>query len=101
MKTKQITVTEENDWEGETFSYILEVDEKMLSKIKEGLKDVDCIEIEENTSHTKEDVKKYNKISSNSYADRFQFCKIEKLPKGKFKWYDDVFYKGKGLEYAE
>ena len=43
----QVTITERNNWEGETFSYIIEVDDKMLSEIKLGLKYVDNVKIEE------------------------------------------------------
>jgi hypothetical protein len=47
---KQITVTERNQWEGETFSYILNVDDEMLSRIKNGLKNKSNVKIEEDTT---------------------------------------------------
>ena len=95
---KQITVTERNDWEGETFSYILNIDDDILSKIKKGLKKIPNVKIEEDTTYTKESIKKLNKSSSNSYMDRYQFCELKTLPTGKFDWYDDVFYKAVGLK---
>lgn len=94
---KQITVTERNRWENETFSYILSVDDEMLSKIKKGLENKSNIKIEEDTTYTLESIKVLNDKSSNTYMDRYQFAEI-KLPTGKFDWYDDVFYKAVGLD---
>lgn len=94
---KQITVTERNEWEGETFSYILNVDDEMLSKIKNGLKNKSNLKIEEDTTHTVESIKSLNRQSHNTYMNRYQFNEI-KLPTGKFDWYDDVFYKAVGLD---
>jgi hypothetical protein len=94
---KQITVTERNHWENETFSYVLNVDAEMLSKIKKGLGKKSNVKIEEDTTYTLESIKVLNDKSSNTYMDRYQFAEI-KLPTGKFDWYDDVFYKAVGLD---
>jgi hypothetical protein len=94
--TKQITVTERNRWENETFSYILNIDDEMLIKLKDGLKNKSNVKIEECTTHTKESIIPLNNASSNTYMDRYQFCEIC-LPAGKFDWYYDVIYKAVGL----
>ena len=96
-QTKQITVTERNAQEGETFSYIINVDNDILSKIKKGLKSRPNIKIEEDTNYTKSSIIKLNKESHNRYMERYQFYDII-LPKGRIDWYSDVFYKAVGLK---
>ena len=54
---KQVTITERNQWERETFSYILELDEQTLLEFKNGLKNQSNVKIDENTTYTKEQVK--------------------------------------------
>jgi hypothetical protein len=100
MDTIQITVTENNDWEGETFSYILNVDAEMLAQIEFGLSayNESVIWIDKFTSFTQESIKPLNRISNNTYMNRFGFYEVKELPKEDFRWYEDVFYKGVGLE---
>lgn len=93
---KQITITEKNKWEGETFSYILYLDDETILEFKNGLKNTSNVKIEENTAYTVELVDELNKKSNNSYMDRFQFVKFIK-PTGKFDWYTDVVYKAVGF----
>ncbi len=102
-KTTQLTITEHNDWEGETFSYIFDnVSEEMVSMLKDGLDEMveeGTIEIEENSSYTKEQVTILNSKANNSYMKRFGFYKIPDLSTiPKEEYYDEVFYKAKGLE---
>jgi len=97
----QITVTEKNSWEGETFSYILDnITETELKLIKGGLGNVSNVKIDENTSFTKEEVEKLNDKSNNTYMARYQFNELKPFvyTKTDLNWYDDVFYKGVGLE---
>ena len=97
---KHVTITERNEWERETFSYILELDEKTILDFKNGLKDNSNIKIEENTTYTQEQVEKLNNNSNNNYMDRFQFVKFKK-PDYNFKWYDDIVYKAVGFTRVE
>lgn len=93
---RQITVTEKNHWESETFSYILEVNDAILDKIKRGLSSHPNVKIEEDTTFSVESIIPLNDRSNNSYMDRYQFNTLA-LPNGEFDWYEDVFYKGVGL----
>lgn len=97
-KIIQVTITEENDWEGETFSYILYIPRKTAFKIEEAFKSDYEVTIDYPTKYTEAKVKNINKMSKNTYMDRIGFYKLDKLPKGKFDWYEDIFYKGKGLK---
>jgi hypothetical protein len=94
---KQVTITEKNQWERETFSYILNLDDKTILEFKNGLKDNSNVKIEEDTNYTKELVKELNNKSNNGYMDRYQFVEFEK-PNYDFKWYDDVIYKAVGFK---
>ena len=96
---KQVTITERNQWEGETFSYILNLDDETILEFKNGLKDSPNVKIEEDTNYTKEQVKELNNRSNNSYMSRFQFVEFEK-PNYDFKWYDDVVYKAVGFKWV-
>jgi len=93
---RQITVTEQNEWEGETFSYIVTVDDQTIEDIKTGLVKYKNVKIVENTTFTYENIVGLNDSSSNSYMDRYQF-NVLVLPEGDFDWYYDVFYKATGL----
>lgn len=94
---KQVTITERNKWEGETFSYILNLDEETILELKNGLKDQSNVKIEEGTNYTEEQVKELNDRSNNSYMDRYQFVEFEK-PNYDFEWYNDVVYKAVGFK---
>ncbi len=97
----QVTVTENNDNEGESFSYIFnDANDSFVSnlmtilsaEIEEGF-----IEIEENTDYTEDLVKKLNKASKNTYMDRFGFYKIP-VVSVESDIYSEVFYKAVGLD---
>ena len=99
-QTTQYTITEHNDWEGESFSYIMLLTEEQADIIKRqinvGLEEE--LEIEE-TSYTQEDVEKINKASENTYMDRIGFYKFREWA-SLDNWEEGVgvFYKAVGLE---
>lgn len=101
MEKKQYTITEYNDWEGESFGYIMllttEEAEKIEKKAKEIFEDEEVITIEE-TDYTEKDVEKINRVSSNSYMNRLGFYEF-KSDKVLDEWneHGDLFYKGNGL----
>jgi hypothetical protein len=94
---KQVTITEINQWEGETFSYILNLDDETILEFKNGLKDQSNVKIEEDTNFTKEQVKDLNNKSNNGYMCRYQFVEFKK-PDYDFEWYEDIVYKAVGFE---
>jgi len=93
---KQITITEENEWENETFSYVLTLDDETILEFKKEMEQFENVHIEENTTYTQIQINDLNSQSENDYMDRYQFCEFEK-PNHEFNWYDDVVYKGVGF----
>ena len=93
----QIRVIEHNDWEGETFSYILDEGLETVNKIQHVLHEADEFgevwEIELNTEYTSELVNTLNKHSQNTYMDYIGFYEIP----GGAEITEDLFYKGAGL----
>lgn len=80
----QITIREKCHWEGETFNYILEVNEKQLEDIKQYAKEANDGKIPSNywvleSEYTKEQVEELNEKSRNGYMSEYQFCS---LPEG-------------------
>ena len=55
----QYTITEENDWEGETFSYVMDLTDEEFNYINDRIGSIDALSIEP-TTHTKESVKIIN-----------------------------------------
>lgn len=120
MNTKQYTITEENDWEGETFGYIMDLTDDEVALITKGLTESEFHSIEQ-SSHTPEDVALVNKHSDNSYMPRLGFYEfkeplvdmiadndacidgdddydeIEKEEQKEQFLTNEVFYKGAGL----
>jgi hypothetical protein len=100
----QITVTDKNEWEGESFSFILEVTPEVLAQIKEGIKDyIDGeLTLQENTEYTQEFVEKKNRMAYglgyNRYMDRYGFYEFDRDLSNVVNWYEDVFYKAVGLK---
>lgn len=91
----QITVTDHNEWEGEDFSFILEVDDKTAKRIYMNRNRYMSVEL--NTAHTPESIKAINIRSDNGYMDRIGFYEINKpLPK-RGGLYEKIFYKANGL----
>lgn len=95
----QVTITEHNDWEGETFGYILDLEPILIDKILKGLQEEieeGVIEVSVDTNYTQEQVDTINKHSSNTYMDRLNFYSL--AVNDVEDWYYDVFYKGVGLK---
>jgi len=115
---QQYTITEENDWEGESFGYIMDLTSEEFEFIQTNIKDSQCLTIEK-SDYSKKEVKLVNQHSENTYMPRLGFYKfkekffdlIEKLRQeveDEFEWTDDVeknrfvletlvFYKALGL----
>lgn len=97
----QVTFTDINDYEGESFSFIMEIeDEQMIDVIEQGTIDWQeegSFKIERNTTYTQEQVSLINKHSDNEYMDRIGFYEFKDYRNVK-DWYMDVFYKGIGLK---
>lgn len=93
----QIRVIENNDNEGEKFSYILDVPLKTVNDIQVALKEVDeygdVWDVELNTKYTQEEVDMLNKHVDNGYMDYIGFYEI---PEGS-EINEELFYKGAGL----
>ena len=112
---QQVTIEERNGNEGETWSYILYMNEDEYQHLKYILDNDDSISIFERAStmfkiylsnYTKDGVELINKHSSNGYKDRINFYKIvdinilnifvsENYDKLNFV---NIFYKAKGLK---
>ena len=96
---KQYEIEERNDWEGETFSYIVELTEEQFNKIQklfEGDEFEEVCSISE-CDYTKEQVDLINDKSSNSYMDRIAFYKLDPETDLENSEYNDFPYKGNGL----
>lgn len=96
---KQYTVKERNEWEGETFNYVLLLTEDELKIVTEKCEKFGdgSLSVKE-TNHSDEDIKKMNDASDNSYMS---FISAYKLKPGALENWDefgDCFYKGNGLE---
>lgn len=93
----QVRVIEQNDNEGETFSYVLNVTQERAEQLRVVFEDLqdDGWEIEINTSYTPELIETLNKHVDNNYMDYIGFYKI---PDDQVFISEDTFYKGSGLE---
>jgi hypothetical protein len=97
MKTIQITITERNHHEGESFSYILEVSEIMADKIESFCtksniagKIPASYRIDRDTKFTPELIDLLNKQANNGYMNRYDFYGLPK----KIDFNDEsLFYK--------
>jgi hypothetical protein len=91
----QIRVIEDNDWEGETFSYVLQVTPEVAEEIDMLIQSLseDIWSLELNTSYTPEQVEMLNDHVDNGYMDYINFYTI---PEGA-QIDEDLFYKGAGL----
>lgn len=91
----QIRVIEHNDWEGETFSYVLQLSQEQAEYIQKSVEDYwgEFWEVEMNTNYTSEQVELLNKHNDNGYMDYINFYTI---PDGA-QIDEDLFYKGAGL----
>ena len=95
---KQYTVKEINDWEGETFNYVLLLDDSEVKIIKEKIDSLgdDLLSIKE-TSLTDKDIQLLNDNSDNSYMNLFQVCALNENSLENWEEFGDCFYKRNGL----
>lgn len=100
MKTTY-EIKEYNDWEGETFSYIVELEDKQFLTIKERFENcpimTECCSINPISINDKE-IKLINKHSTNSYMNRMNKCTInENINLSNFE-YAEFPYKMNGMK---
>lgn len=97
----QFTVTEGNEWEGETYGYIIFITQNQADFIQDKINQFDIghyLDIKQ-TNYSLYDVSVINKHSSNSYMSRLAFYEFfEEETLNNWKEQDDVFYKGTGLK---
>lgn len=101
---KQYSIIEENDWEGETFEYVVMLTDEEAQIIEAKFKSDDFYtssftiqEFEE--PYTSKDVKLINKHSENTYMPRigfYVFVNEDSLTNWNEK--SSLFYKGTGLK---
>lgn len=91
----QVRIIEHNDNEGETFSYVLEVNQETADKLVEIFDQYDSSEweVETNTNYTLDEAENLNKHVNNGYMDYMGFYEI---PEGT-ELSDAIFYKANGL----
>lgn len=95
---KQITVNERNDWEGETFNYVLLVTPKEENQIREKCtKYGDGSLTVRETNYTDENIKEMNAASNNGYMDFIAPYELKKDALKNWKEFGLCFYKGVGL----
>lgn len=118
---KQYTITENNDWEGEVFGYILYLTEYEASLISQEFETSESMKIGE-SNYVDSEVDFVNTCSNNTYLDRLGFYtpkqdlvkhfnefsneiindgEMEDEDKQEYIsrfFEDEVFYKGKGLK---
>lgn len=92
----QIEVIDHNNWEGENFSFVMEVPEDIARKIAEQADE--CLTVVLNTDYKAADIERINSISDNGYMDRIGFYEFKAIPTHFGGIYEDVFYKGHGLK---
>lgn len=97
----QLTVTEHNSWEGETFNYILNnISDELATKIENFCEKYSCsqipatYEVKRNTEHTRDSIKVLNENSNNGYMWLYGFYKLPENPNFEN---DTLFYKGGSL----
>lgn len=97
--TKQFTVKERNDWEGETFNYVIDITEDEAKEVADKCKQFGdgSLSIKQ-TDYTNEDIKKMNEDSSNCYMDFIARYELKLNALKNWTEFGDCFYKGVGLE---
>jgi len=99
---KQFTITEKNDWEGETFNYVLMLTDEEVETIQskfaqyEDEFEDDAFEINE-TSYSIDDIQKMNQVNKNSYMKFIGFYKLKSYALANWDVDFNPFYKGVGL----
>lgn len=99
MDKNQYTITENNEWEGETFNYVIDLTEDDVDKIRQKIEhfEIDSLTIRK-TDFTVEQIRTILGMSGNSYMDFIG--KYELLDGILDNWTNegDVFYKANGLK---
>jgi len=95
---KQITVKERNNWEGETFNYVIYVTPEEESQIREKCEMYGdgSLTVQE-SNYTDEDIKKIDASSSNGYMALIAPYKLNEKAIENWEKFGDCFYKGVGL----
>ena len=95
---KQITVKEKNSWEGETFNYVIIVDEAEKKEIIDKCERYGNGELSvSETNYTNDAIKKMDNASSNGYMDFIAPYKLGENSLTNWTEFGDCFYKGNGL----
>lgn len=96
---RQYEITEENDNEGETFGYILELTNEQYEVIKTRFEDDEYVEYctIEPSEYTQEQTDLINKKSRNRYMDRLGWYELEKDLDLEACEYWEFPYKGNGM----
>jgi len=95
---KQITVKERNNWEGETFNYVIYVTPEEESQIREKCEEYGdgSLTVQE-SNYTDEDIKKMDAASNNGYMHFIAPYKLNDNAVENWEEFGDCFYKGVGL----
>lgn len=92
----QVTITDRNAWEGESFSFVMELDPETAWQIKKDA--VSPLKVELDTTYTQKEIDLINDSSHNGYMDRIGFYEFrEDFKTFERDIYMDLFYKGVGL----
>lgn len=99
---KQYTITENNEWELETFSYVMNLTEDEATMIKTKIESIEqcseCLSISQ-SELSENDLSLINRYFRNSYMDRIGFYEFESGDTLKnWKEFGQLFYKGVGLK---
>lgn len=100
---RTVIVTDHNDQEGEDFSFVLELSENQIKSIQEEIDNMDepYLSMIVDADISDETIEIMEKTSSNGYMSRiarYELPKDFEYPDEDETWYDDVFYKGIGLD---
>ena len=95
---KQITVKERNDWEGETFNYVIYVTPEEESQIRKKCEKYGNGSLTvRDSNYTDEEIKKMAVASNNGYMAFIAPYKLNDKAIENWKEFGDCFYKGVGL----
>jgi hypothetical protein len=96
---KQITVKERNNWEGETFNYVIYVTPEEESQIREKCEKYGdgSLTVQE-SNYTDEDIKEMDAKSNNTYMAFIAPYKLKDKAVENWEEFGDCFYKGVGLK---
>jgi hypothetical protein len=99
---KQITVEERNDWENETFNYVIHVtpEEEIEIREKSDRLGGGSLTVQE-TNYTDKEIEKMESESSNGYMSLIAPYELNKDALKHWEEHGDCFYKGVGLTRLE